>query len=94
MSRGTWWVMVHRVPKSPTQLKWLSMHACMPIDLPELTGLVPVTPSPRGKGPGVFSGEVLGSWKGGQFPLGQLAGLPMYCGFSSPLGVLVPPSIS
>ena len=47
----------------------------MPIDLPELTGLAPITPSPRGKGPGEFSLEkfwVLGkvgnfswaSWRG------------------------------
>ena len=28
MDRGAWWVIVHRVTKSQTQLKWLSMHAC------------------------------------------------------------------
>ena len=61
MDRGAWWVPVHRVPKSPTQLKWLSMHACMPIDLPELIGLAPVSYSPRGKGPGEFSLEKFGS---------------------------------
>ena len=27
MDRGAWWVMVHRVPESQTQLKELSMHA-------------------------------------------------------------------
>ena len=27
MDRGAWWTMVHRVPKSQTRLKWLSMHA-------------------------------------------------------------------
>ena len=26
MDRGTWWAMVHRVIKSQTWLKWLSMH--------------------------------------------------------------------
>ena len=27
MDRGAWWVMVHRVSKSWTRLKWLSTHA-------------------------------------------------------------------
>ena len=27
MVRGAWWATVHRVPKSQTELKWLSMHA-------------------------------------------------------------------
>ena len=27
MDGGTWWAMVHKVTKSQTQLKWLSMHA-------------------------------------------------------------------
>ena len=27
MNRGAWWVSVHRVTQSQTQLKWLSMHA-------------------------------------------------------------------
>ena len=27
--RGAWWATVHGVAKSWTQLKWLSMHACM-----------------------------------------------------------------
>ena len=26
---GVWWATVHRVAKSGTQLKWLSMHACI-----------------------------------------------------------------
>ena len=26
MDRGAWWATVHRVTKSQTQLKWLSMH--------------------------------------------------------------------
>ena len=29
VDRGAWWVAVHRVTKSRTRLKWLSMHACM-----------------------------------------------------------------
>ena len=29
MDRGTWWATVHRVTKSRTQLKWLSMHVCI-----------------------------------------------------------------
>ena len=29
MDRGSWWATVHRVAKSWTQLKWLSMHTCM-----------------------------------------------------------------
>ena len=29
MDRGAWWVIVHRVTQSWTQLKLLSMHACM-----------------------------------------------------------------
>ena len=29
MDRGAWWAPVHRVTKSQTQLKWLSMHACI-----------------------------------------------------------------
>ena len=29
MDRGAWHATVHRVAKSWTQLKWLSMHACM-----------------------------------------------------------------
>jgi len=28
MDRGAWWAMVHRVSKSRTRLKQLSMHAC------------------------------------------------------------------
>jgi len=28
MDRGAWWAAVHRVAKSQTQLKWLSMHVC------------------------------------------------------------------
>ena len=28
LDRGAWWAIVHRVAKSPTWLKWLSMHAC------------------------------------------------------------------
>ena len=28
--RGAWWVIVHRVAKSQTQLKWLSRHTCGP----------------------------------------------------------------
>ena len=31
MDRGTWWGMVHRVTKSQTWLKQLSMHTCFPI---------------------------------------------------------------
>ena len=31
MDRGTWWAVVHRVTKSWTRLKLLSMHARMPI---------------------------------------------------------------
>ena len=27
MDGGTWWAVVHKVTKSQTQLKWLSMHA-------------------------------------------------------------------
>ena len=27
MDGGTWWAMVHKVTKSQTRLKWLSMHA-------------------------------------------------------------------
>ena len=30
MDRGAWWVIVHRVAKSQTQLKWLSKHTCTP----------------------------------------------------------------
>ena len=30
MDRGAWWVMVHRVAKSLTRLKHLSMHARKP----------------------------------------------------------------
>ena len=29
MDRGAWWATVHRVTKSRTQLKWLSMHVCI-----------------------------------------------------------------
>ena len=29
MDRGTWWAAVHRVAKSQTQLKWLSLHMCI-----------------------------------------------------------------
>ena len=29
MDRGVWWVRVHRVTNSWTQLKWPSIHACM-----------------------------------------------------------------
>ena len=29
LDRGAWWVMIHRVAKSQTQLKRLTMHACM-----------------------------------------------------------------
>ena len=29
MERGAWWAPVHRVTKSQTQLKWLSMHSCI-----------------------------------------------------------------
>ena len=29
MDRGAWWAKVHRIPKSQTQLKQLSMYACM-----------------------------------------------------------------
>ena len=29
MDRGAWWVAVCRVPKSQTQLKQFSMHACI-----------------------------------------------------------------
>ena len=32
MGRGAWWSTVHRVTKSWTQLKQLSMHACMQKD--------------------------------------------------------------
>ena len=28
MDRGAWWAIVHRITKSETQLKQLSMHAC------------------------------------------------------------------
>ena len=28
MDRGAWWVTVHRVTKSQTQIKWLSAHFC------------------------------------------------------------------
>ena len=33
MDRGAWWVMVHVVTKSQTQLKWLSMHSWLYLDL-------------------------------------------------------------
>ena len=29
VDRGAWWAAVHEVAQSRTQLKWLSMHACM-----------------------------------------------------------------
>ena len=29
MDRGAWWAAVHRVAKSQTWLKWLSIHACI-----------------------------------------------------------------
>ena len=29
MDRGAWWVIVHRVAKSQTRLKWLSTHTHM-----------------------------------------------------------------
>ena len=29
VDRGAWWAAVHRVTHSWTQLKWLSMHACI-----------------------------------------------------------------
>ena len=29
MDKATWWATVHRVTKSQTQLKWLSMHTCV-----------------------------------------------------------------
>ena len=29
MDRGAWWATVHRVSKSRTRLKWLSMHSCI-----------------------------------------------------------------
>ena len=29
MNRGAWWTMVHKIPKSQTRLKWLSMHTCI-----------------------------------------------------------------
>ena len=29
MDRGAWWAAVHRVTQSQTQLKQLSMHACI-----------------------------------------------------------------
>ena len=29
VDRGAWWAAVHRVAQSQTQLKWLSMHACI-----------------------------------------------------------------
>ena len=29
VDRGTWWAAVHGVAQSRTQLKWLSMHACI-----------------------------------------------------------------
>ena len=32
MDRGTWWATVHKVAKSQTSLKWLSMHACINIE--------------------------------------------------------------
>ena len=28
MGRGTWWVMVQRVAKGQTQLKWFKRHTC------------------------------------------------------------------
>ena len=28
MDRGAWWATVHRVPKSKTQLRQISMHTC------------------------------------------------------------------
>ena len=31
MDRGSWQATVHRVAKSPTRLKGLSMHACTPV---------------------------------------------------------------
>ena len=29
LNRGAWWATVHRVTKSQTWLKWLSMHTCI-----------------------------------------------------------------
>ena len=33
MDRGAWWAAVHRVTQSGTQLKQLSLHACMALPL-------------------------------------------------------------
>ena len=33
MDRGAWWTTIHRVTKSQTRLKQLSMHACFPSEL-------------------------------------------------------------
>ena len=38
MVRGAWWAIVHRVAKSWTWLKWLSMHACLGMTLRIETG--------------------------------------------------------
>ena len=40
MDRGAWWATVHRVPKSRTQLKWLSMHVVLNIELSTLLSLL------------------------------------------------------
>ena len=45
VDRGAWWASVHRVAQSRTQLKLLSMHACIehpwnvPIQMRKQTGL-------------------------------------------------------
>ena len=31
MERGAWWAIIHKVTKSQTRLKQLSMHTCIPL---------------------------------------------------------------
>ena len=39
MDRGTWWVTIHRVANSQTQLKRLSTHACKDLGIAQGTPL-------------------------------------------------------
>ena len=41
MDRGAWWATVHKDAKSQTQLKQLSMHACMHTYVPSLLNFPP-----------------------------------------------------